>query len=183
VNAGAASQILTSGNTNKILALNGMHLNRRDASGQVSHFTVDRYVKRAWQNTNRGIFVPLTDQFTEEMVEIAIWKNCGIYHDDSYPDQDSPRITRLRARINKKEFVIVYISARDNARGLPDSERAREIIGLSAVYPKLRIIIGTGEQPLADELPGIFPIKPALDTEIEDTQFLCDCDLRNTLSA
>jgi hypothetical protein len=183
VDAGAASQIPTARDSDKILALNGMHLNTKDRSGQVNHFTVDRYIKKIWHKTNKGIFVPLTDQFTPDKVEIAIWKECGIYDEGTYPAQNSPRIPRLRVRANRKEFIIIFIPAKDAERGIPDSERAQEIVKLQEIYPKLRTIIGTGEQPLTAELPGIFLIKPALDTEIEDNQYLCDCEIRTILTA
>ncbi|MEW8627233.1 MAG: TIR domain-containing protein [Candidatus Thiodiazotropha sp.] len=177
VNPGAASQLPAVKNGDAILALNGLHLNSQGSIGPdlTGNFTVDRYIKRIWHNDAKGLLVPLTDQTRLEDIELEIWKQCGIYNPRSKPE-------RLRKYVQRKEYVVIYLPVKDPATGLPDAERAREIISLRQYYPKLRIVIGSGEQPLEAGFPDIIPIEPSLDTEIEDDQYLNDCDLQGILS-
>ncbi|MEJ2425237.1 MAG: TIR domain-containing protein [Candidatus Thiodiazotropha sp.] len=176
VNAGAATWLPAINRGDAILALNGIHLNDRGSIGMAytDNFTVDRYIKRMWHNDVQGVLVSLTDQTTIESIEEEIWKKCRIYNPHSDPK-------RLRKQVNRKEFVVVYLPVKDVTTGLPDAERAMEIIGLRQHYPNLRVVIASGEQPLDGELPGIQPIEPALDIEIEDDQYLNDCDLQGIL--
>jgi len=176
VNAGASSLLPTLYYGDAILALNGIHLDDQGSIGPdaTGNFTVDRYIKRIWHDDVKGVLVPLTDQATPDNIELEIWKRCRIYNPHSKQE-------RLRKQVNRKDFVVVYLPVKDAATGLPDAERAREIIGLRQHYPKLRIVIASGEQPLDDELPGIRPIEPALDIDIEDDQYLNDRDLQGIL--
>jgi hypothetical protein len=177
VNAGAASRLPAISDSDAILTLNGKHLDDRGSIGSEStgNFTVDRYIKRIWHDDVKGVLVPLTDQTTLENIEQEIWKRCRIYNPNSKQE-------RLRKQVNRKDFVVVYLPVKDPATGLPDAERAREIIGLRRHYPNLRVVIGSGEQPLEGEWPGIRPIEPVLDIDNEDDQYLNDCDLHGILS-
>lgn len=177
VNAGAATWLPAMSRGDVILALNGKHLDDRASTGleYTDNFTVDRYVKRIWPNDRNGVLVSLTDQTTPDSIEEEIWKKCLIYNSNSKPE-------RLRMQVNRREFVVVYLPVKDAAIGLPDAERAMEIIGLRRYYPNLCVVIGSGEHPLDGELPGFRPIEPALDIEIEDDQYLNDCDLHGILS-
>ncbi|RLW70450.1 MAG: hypothetical protein B6D71_06355 [gamma proteobacterium symbiont of Stewartia floridana] len=177
VNAGAATRLSAINHGGVILALNGAHLDDRGSIGveYTDNFTVDRYIKRIWHNDRDGVLVSLTDQTTLDSIEEEIWKKClRTTHLTSNPE-------RLRKQVNSRTYVVVYLPVKDAATGLPDTERAKEILGLRQYYPNLRIVIASGEQPLDGELPGIQPIEPALDIDIEDDQYLNDCDLQGIL--
>ncbi len=186
VDAGSAGWLPTRSRKGTILALNGNRLNKpaSTGTGTTHNFTVDRYINKAWINET-GLFVTVTDETCRDDIERLIWEEYGHYLDelDDLPcDELNETIRIFRDEVNKQTaFIVVYFPLTHPATGIPDPSRIEELKGLSGLYPRLRVIIGTGQDILTEEIPGIRQIDPVLDTDLEKTQYLKDGPLYRRL--
>ena len=176
VNAGAAAWLPVRLRRGTILALNGNRLDKPASTGTglTKNFTIDRYINKAWLN-KKGIFVPITDKISPDDIERQIWEEYGHYLDeldDTEEEEKDDIIQQFRDEVNQKEFIVVYFPIKDPATGIPDPARIDELKNLNQIYPKLRVLIGTGQDPLSDAIPGISQIDPILDTGVERTQYI-----------
>jgi hypothetical protein len=185
VHAGAAGWLPTSSRRGIILALNGNRLDKpaSTGTGSTKNFTVDRYINKAWRNKS-GVFVPLTDKTARDEIERQIWDEYGLdldELDEALEDEKDEIIQEFRDEVNQRDFILVYFPLKNSAAGIPDPGRIIELENLSQTYPQLRVLIGTGSEPLPDEIPGISQINPILDIKLERIQFKKDGPLNKLL--
>ncbi len=167
VDSGAAACLHNTMEPGHLLALNGIHQNCPHSLGRKSHFTVERYIKRAWYKDKKGLFVPLDGPASADEIEQKMFEEARIANPRS-------RIENLRSKLKNKDFILLYLSAVDESLILPDTDYLEELEQVRQTYERLRVVLGIGEHPLDDIPEGIMPVEPALDADFEDCRYIDD---------
>ncbi|WP_169067803.1 toll/interleukin-1 receptor domain-containing protein [Candidatus Accumulibacter phosphatis] len=176
VGAGEAGQIPAARSHGKCLALNGQCLELSQPELGTRHFTLDRYLERAWPGTAQIRVIPISDVSSQDAIQGEIRKVYarGLAHlTNEQIDQ------RVR---NDKWHVVVFVPATNWAGEAPDARLVDGLQKLQQLYRTPVFVFGVGAQ-LRDDLPdAVESLLPELSLETESAQLLAELDARELLN-
>ncbi|HRD93041.1 MAG TPA: toll/interleukin-1 receptor domain-containing protein [Accumulibacter sp.] len=175
VDAGAAGQIPAARAHGKCLALNGHYLAHSQTEFGIRHFTLKRYLERAWPGSNQIRVIPISDVSSPEAIQAEIRKTYarGLAHLTN-------EVIDRRVRADKWH-VVVFVPATAWAGEAPDARLVDGLQGLQQVYGTLVFVVGVGAQ-LRDDLPDAVQPLPELSLQTESDQLLAELDARELLN-
>ncbi|NOY71937.1 MAG: hypothetical protein GXP14_06110 [Gammaproteobacteria bacterium] len=173
VDAKAAALIPKSRKQQGIIAMNGRFLLHSDDELGTKHYTIERYLERAWPDTDLVKVIPIT--ITDcEAIKTEIRNKFGMQN-VPIPSEQIDQLIR-----NDKSHLLIYLDVAEENGGLPDSRQLSKLLELRVSYPRLIIILAAGEvlPPLPNAI--IAAVTPLLDLDIECQQFFSEKQV-NTL--
>lgn len=170
VDAGAAGLIAASRTHGKLLALNGRHLARSEPALGTCHFTLDRYLERAWPATARIRIIPVSQASSGTAIEQEIRATYarGMAH------LTAEEIDRRACR--DSWHVVVFVATAACSGEIPDPRLIAELKPLQQRYPRLIFAFGVGVEMSAELPDGLWPLVPHLSPTTEDDQLAFELD-------
>lgn len=176
VDAGAAGQISAARSHGKCLALNGNYLGHSDPELRTRHFTLDRYLERAWPGTDRIRVIPVSDVSSPEAIQGEIRKAYarGLA-------QLTNEVIDQRVR-EDKWHVVIFVSATAWAGEAPDARLVDGLQKLQRLYRTPVFVFDVGAQQ-RDDLPDtVESVRPELPLATESEQLLAELDAHELLN-
>ncbi len=165
----------------KCLALNGNYLAQPlpEASprDEQDHFTLRRYLERAWSGAAVHRIIPVVNQQkpTPETTREMIQRQIREYYRRGIGQPTNDDIDR-RIRQEKRQ-VVVFLPAADWSAGDQDVPLFQALTELKAQYRPLIFIWGINGEMLNDTWPPeILPVLPPLQLATEQDQYLAERD-------
>lgn len=189
VDAKAAAVIPSSLKQESIVAMSGWLLFHPEPDLKTKHYTIDRYIDRAWPDTDCIKVIPVTSADTEE-IKKEIRYSCRMNAMPYPPDVIDQKIAE------KKFQLIIFLDAKEENGGIPDPRQLKALAELRATtYPKLIIILAVGArlpqslEDIALPINGdtgykqiIIPVIPPLNDAVELEQFSKEQDVKELLN-
>ncbi len=175
VDAKAAGLIPGSREQQGMVAMNGQLLFFKNELLRTNHYTLDRYLERAWPETDMIKVIPVTGSTTTENIKKEIRSHFSMQQvpiPDALVDQlinDDP------------SHLMVYLQANESNGGVPDPRLLNKLSGLRKTYNKVIIIFGTGDTLPAISEDKLIAVEPALDLIHEARQFYYEIQARELL--
>ena len=177
VEAEIAGQIPRVIKRKKCLAMNGELLTFSDDILHTKHFTLDRFIERAWPETDLVEVVTLAGPAGPEEIKDKIRER---FNPSRAPIPNALIDKKIEERVSN---LIVYMPASEEDGGIPDHRMLGKLNRLTddPTFQRIIIIIGTGW--FLPETSGreIAMIDPALNVEKECTQYLSEIEARKLL--
>ncbi|MCI0667911.1 MAG: toll/interleukin-1 receptor domain-containing protein, partial [Methylococcaceae bacterium] len=168
VDPGAAGAIPSALAHNRPLALNGKFLTLAQPDLKTDHYTLDRYIERAWSGSTAYLLISVDDTMNIDQVKMNI--RSRFFNTLKCPTGISEE--KMDRKIDQNFRVIVLFVQSPNAdSGFFDPRLIVELQRLHGIYKKLIIILQEGESP------GILPervkaVLPRVDPEAEEEALL-----------
>jgi hypothetical protein len=176
VGAGEAGQIPAARSHGKCLALNGQCLELSQPELGTRHFTLDRYLERAWPGANQIRVIPISDVSSPDAIQAEIRKTYarGLGHLTN-------EVIDRRVR-EDKWHVVIFVPSTAWAGEVPDARLVDGLQRLQQLYATPVFVFGVGER-MRDDLPdGVKTVDPELCLQMESDQLLAELDARELLT-
>ena len=149
------------------IALAGAKTHFVDRDLGTEHYTLDRYLERAWPKTRPWLRIPVTSADDLEGIRRRIREKAFT---PAAVAAVNPEKLDERLNADQRWPILVVATGKDSG-GAPDTRRMRELARLQSQYPKL-ILVLTAE-PDHEPLPaGIDLVEPELDPEVEENAYV-----------
>jgi hypothetical protein len=160
----------------KMLALSGELVGLPEVEKlNTHHFTLDRYLERAWPACDRIKVIPVSDLSSAERMQEQIRRG---YHSGSARLSDSFIDKQLS---DDKRHLIVFVPDPALSGEIPDPRLLRDIERVRNEYGTLTFIFHIGDQ-MPPALPAnLLPVLPAVDPDVECTQYAAELQARELL--
>ncbi|MBK7953598.1 MAG: toll/interleukin-1 receptor domain-containing protein [Candidatus Accumulibacter sp.] len=161
----------------KHLALNGELVGQSEVEKLGSpHFTLDRYLERAWPGCDRIKVIPVSDISSTDTMQEQIRRGY-------FPGSARPSDTRIDRQLREDtRHLIVFVANPVLAGGIPDERLLRDIQRVQNQYGTLTFVVHIGEQMPAAALPeDLLPVVPAVDTDAEWDHYAAEIKARELL--
>ena len=176
VDAKAAALIPKSSQKDYLVVMNGMFLLWADEDLKTKFYTMERYIERAWPDTDRRKIIPITSTDPDE-IRSEIRQACGMKHSPLSPEMVDQMIC------NDSDNIIIYLDVSEKSGGLPGARQISKLIKLKDSYSKLIIIFAAGESLPLETSEQILAITPELDIDVEAKQFFQEKQARINLES
>lgn len=175
VSSAAASHLPRAGREGRVLALAATKAHWVDRDLGTDHYTVDRYLERAWPKTKDGLLVNIGDRDTLAEIKDNIHRAAFT---PAAVSQEDPAVLeqRLAGKLKKhKRRLVLLLHAGQDQGGPPEPRRLAELKGLFTSYPGTLMLLTT--DPDQDALPSrVEPVEPRLDPAAERDAYLAESE-------
>ncbi|MEF8703684.1 MAG: toll/interleukin-1 receptor domain-containing protein [Candidatus Accumulibacter sp. UW26] len=159
----------------KLLALNGELVGQSEVVLGTPHFTLDRYLERAWPGCDRIKVIPVSDLSNADRMQKQIRRGY------------SPGSARLpdtvidRQLCKDQRHLIVFVAYSALAGDIPDPRLLRDIQQVQKQYRTLTFVFHIGQQMPRDLPAELLPILPAVDPDTECDQYAAEISARELI--
>ena len=172
----AAGLIPAARKKNKLLALNGELVGQPEVEKLgTPHFTLDRYLERAWPGCDQIKVIPVSDISSADTMQEQIRRG---YLPGSYRLSDARIDKQLRA---DERHLIVFVAHPALAGEIPGERLLRDIERLQNQYGKLTFVFHIGEQMPAALPEDLLPVLPAVDPDTECDHYAAELQAHELL--
>ncbi|MEG7525313.1 MAG: toll/interleukin-1 receptor domain-containing protein [Chromatiales bacterium] len=175
VDTKAAGLIPISRRQQGMIAINGNLLLEVSKELNTNHYTLDRYLERAWPETDGIRTIPVTSTDVDE-IQKEIRKEFGMQNTPIPPVIVDQLIN------DYSDPLFVYLHCSIESGGIPDPRVLNKFSKLRDIYKKLVFIFGTGEKLPEEKNTKILTIAPPLDLTLEATQFFYETQAKKLLN-
>ncbi len=168
VNAGAAGFLPNALHHNECLTMSGELLFHAEPVLGTQHYTIDRYIERAWPRSDLQKVIAVTRYETAQDIQDEIRRQF-------FGGGPLPPAPVIDQNINHNQKIIVlYLPASEEIGSIPDPRMLNDLSGLKKIYSKLIIILGTGGSAPTALPDSIRLIEPPLDPALEWSAHLAE---------
>jgi hypothetical protein len=160
----------------KMLALSGELVGLPEVEKlNTHHFTLDRYLERAWPACDRIKVIPVSDLSSAERMQEQIRRG---YHSGSARLSD----TRIDKQLSDdKRHLIVFVPDPALSGEIPDPRLLRDIEHVRNQYGTLTFIFHIGEQMPGGLPADLLPVVPPVDPDTECSQYAAELQARELI--